>query len=371
LKTHRIELPCWLSVLGLVFFAACGATGAYSPNPGLYDRIPKAWDDSLFDARRYQEEEELDLAHEILVQLTEEEPRILPVRIFLQEVELELLVKRGRAGRLSVPVPDKSLEWLSNHYLTEAEGNPTPESLVLAARLAPDADKALELLDQAEALDLRCVWIPYARAWWNFTNYDFTPAEDAVRQAFRLDSGHLPTMRLQAIVLTAAGETGGAIKALELWWRRTKRDPLISAEVRAEALLDLASLKVLAGKPKEALEYLETADPRAIRNEVRLKEVFSAAHEARDDFIQAHEAVRLAREKAPEDPLPLVQEAMLHARQRNDEAELEAWRAVLAHLEADTEGGFSGLLYRLQALTRLKREEQRQAALAAEASPIP
>ena len=367
------ELRRLALLLGLLL-GGCGAPRAYSPDPGPYDRIPAAWDEPLFEARRYLDEGEPDRAHEILVRLAEENPRILPVRIFLQELELDLLLERGRAGRLSFRDLERVQEYLGNHYLTKAEANPTPEGFVLAARLEKDYSKALELLNQAEALDPDCVWIPYARAWWNFTDYHFTSAEDAVREAFRIDSGHLATMRLHGLMLTSAGETGGALKVLEQWWKRSRNDPLVSPERLGAALFDLASLHVLAGEPREALRLLKDVDQRVLDEVARIEEVRAAAHEGLDDFPRSHEAVRRARELDPDDPLPLVQEAMLFARQRDEQAELAAWQRLLDHLDTTEDGGFGTMVYRLQALTRLQRaeREEREAALAAaeaDASP--
>jgi len=370
IQSELRRLVPWLGLL----LGACGAPGVYSPNPGPYDRIPDAWEEPLFVARRHLNEGEPDRAHEILVRLTQEDPRILPVRIFLQELELELLVERGRAGRLSFNEPERAREYLGNHYLTKAEGNPTPESFVLAARLETEYSKAIELLNQAEALDPRCVWVPYARAWWNFTDYHFTSAEDAVREAFRLDSGHLATMRLHALMLTAEGETRGALKVLEQWWKRMRNDPLVSPEMLGAALFDLASLHVLAGEPREALQLLENVDQRVLDQVARLEEVRAAAYEGLDDYVRSHEAIRRARELDPDDPLPLVQEAMLLARQREEEAELVAWQRLLDHLDATEGRGFGAMIRRIQALTRLQRAERarREAALAAaEAEPGP
>ncbi|MAB81372.1 MAG: hypothetical protein CMJ89_18690 [Planctomycetes bacterium] len=351
---RAIRIPALFVVLVL---GACRGPRLYSSKPGPYDRIPEGWEAPLVEARRHLEQDEPVRAHRILVELTTENPRILPVRILLQEVELQLLKEGLRAGNLSVPSPDRSLMWLGDHYLTQAEANPTTEAYVLAARLVPATDpaRALAFLDQAEALDPKCVWIPYARAWWNFVDYRFTPAENAVRDAFRLDSGHLPTMRLHAIVLTAAGETAGAIKVLKIWWKRSRNDPLVSPEERGEALLDLASLKVLVGKPKEALRHLDDVDPRVFENLARLDQVRAAAYEGRNRFDLAFEEVRRAEDYAPEDPLPIVHEAMLHARQGDEEDELLSWQRLLDHLGEHESDGFSALLFKLQAITRLQR----------------
>ena len=364
----------WRSVALVLLFAltfgfGCGKR-AYVSSSGRYDRIPKDWQAKLLEARSQLDAEDLDGAYMLLSELATQNPRILPVRVFLQEIELRLLEERGRAGRLSVPSPDQAHAWLSNYYLTQSEANPSPESLILAARLEKDARSALALLDQAEALDPRCVWIPYARAWCNFVDYRFTPAEDAIREAFKLDSGHLQTMRLQAVVLTAAGESAGAMQVLSLWLRRTAGDPLVSAEQRGEALLDLASLKVLNGETKDALRILDAIDPRVIAKIARLDQVRAAALEDRDAFELAHEAIRRSQLTAPEDPLPLIQKARLYARQGDDENELATWNELLEHLEEHPDSaGFSALIYRLQALTRLQRHERKLAEESRKVTP--
>ena len=354
-----------IAALGLVSLGfGCSTPRAYTSRPGAYDRTPEHWQPLLVEARDAVEEQDLDRAYEILTELAAEDPRIIPVRIFLQETELAL----GRAGRMRVESPEQAIPWLSSIYLDAAEANPSAEAYVLAARLQGDARMALQLVDQAERLDPRCVWVPYARAWWSFVDYRFTPAEDAVRAAFKLDPGHLPTMRLQAIVLTAAGETSSAIDVLEVWRKRAEHNPLISPEKRGAALLDLASLEVLAGRPREALRHLEKADPRVLTDLGRVEGVRAAAHEARDEFDLAFEAVRRASLEDPEDPLPIVQAAMIYARMGDEEAELATWRELLEHLEASDGPAFQALLFRLQAITRLQRAELAAASDPAAAS---
>ena len=363
--------------------AGCGAARGYPADPGPYDRVPGSWTDRLHEARLRFERGDERGAYEILEPLAEERPKLVPVRIFLQEVELALLEHHGQVGDL-VREPERPPQELLFHgYEARAASSPSAEACVLAARLAPEGTEALALLDQADTLDPDCVWVDYGRAWWRYRMRRFKEARESIRLALKTDSGHLPTMRLLSTMQAGAGDGEEAAVVLEIWLDRTADDPLYAAVDRADALLDLAALEVLRGEPKAALEHLEDLDPRAVRDPQRAEEVRAAAHQARGESEEALAAVRRAAELGPRELLPLVQEAMLLERAGDREGERAAWERLLQRLEApeasaESDGSLAGgsatapaggsaepappgpidfesVLFRMQARTRLER----------------
>lgn len=372
----------------LALAAACGAARAYVAEPGAYDRVPATWRQDLAAARLAFERGDAHTAYARVAPLTLQQEAILPVRLFLQEIELALLEDEGRVGDLTAS-PEGGSEGssgvdaravLARFYEEQAEARPRAEAYVLAARLCRDGEQALTLLDEADTIDPRCVWVHYARAWWRYGLRRFKEARAALRAALRLDGGHLPSVRLQATLLAGAGESEDAADALEVWLERTADDPLYSGAERADALLDLAALRVLVDEPGEALALLEDLDPRAVRDPVRAEEVRAAAHEARGELTHALEAVRRASALRPSELLPLVQQAMLLESAGDAEGERKSWLKLLemiASNEAVQEGedlssiDFSAALFRLQAHARLERLAGLGAAEAAAARTTP
>ena len=213
----------------LVALVGCGSPRGYPADPGLYDRVPGSWSGALREARLRFERDDERGAHEILLPLAEQRPQLLPVRIFLQEVELLLLERHGRVGDLVRAPGNDPQELLFHWYEARAESTPSAEACVLAARLAPAGPAALELLDEAGALDPRCVWVDYGRAWWRYRLRRFREARESVRSALKRDPGHLPTMRLYSTILAGAGDGEEAAVVLEIWLDRTADDPLYAA----------------------------------------------------------------------------------------------------------------------------------------------
>jgi tetratricopeptide (TPR) repeat protein len=348
----------------LAQLAACGSTRAYVPDPGVYDRIPAAWRESLSAARLAFERGDAHTAYTLVAPLALERPRLVSVRTFLQELELELLTREGRLGELVAASPAEARTALAQEYERAAETRPTAEDYVLAARLAAGGESALALLDEADEVDPRCVWVHYARAWWRFGLRRFKDARESLRAALRLDGGHLPSIRLHATLLAGAGEYEGAAGALEVWLERTADDPLYAAAERADALLDLAAAEVLRGRPKQALERLDELDPRAVRDPVRSEEVRASAYQARGELTRALEAVARAAEQRPDALLPLVQRALLLQAAGDVEGERKTWLRLLELTESLPAASanedpaaldFDAALFRLQAHTRLER----------------
>jgi tetratricopeptide (TPR) repeat protein len=344
---------------------ACGAPRAYVTNPSAYDRVPPEWRREIALARLASDDGDFELARAHLDPLARAKETVIPVRVFLQEVELGLFQSGGHLGAVRVPTPEAAHAWLAEHYRAAAEKTPSATAYVLAARLETDAEQALALLEKARALDPECGWVHYGRAWWNASQRRFREARECVREAFRLDGGHLPTLRLHATMLAGAGEPEAAAAALEVWLDRTADDPLYAPAERANALLDLAALQVLLDRPGAALDLLDQLDPRALRDAARAEGVRAAAHQARGEYTAALAAVHRASVLEPGELLPLVQEAMLLAGVGDHAGERVIWERLLERTEpfpaTDAKDpaaiDFQSLLFRLQAHTRLERLE--------------
>jgi len=283
-RTARVAAALLLALALLA--TACGAPRTYTADPGPYDRVPREWDEPLERARLAFERGDLHTAYLEVTPLTLESGRVLPVRTFLQEIELALLVEEGEVGGLKASSPAEAREVLALQYVRVTRSTPTPEAFVLAARLAANEQEALSYLEVAEAQDPRCVWVQYARAWWHHRERRFKLVREDLRKALRIDGGHLPSMRLHATMLAGAGDYEDAERVLALWLERTGGDPLFASTERADAMLDLAALEVLLDSPKKALELLEDLDPRAVRDPVRAQTVLAAAYEARGDYTR-------------------------------------------------------------------------------------
>lgn len=349
--------------------ASCGAPRSFMAQPGAYDRVPAVWLEALRAARLAFERGDAHRAYTLVAPLCLERGQVLPVRVFLQDIELAILESEGRVGTLVAGASSDARGVLARYYEDQAEGRTRAEDYVLAARLCRDGEEALALLDEADTIDARCVWVHYGRAWWRYGMRGFKEARGSLRTALNLDPGHLPSLRLQATLLAGSGDSEEAADVLEVWLHRTAKDPLFAAAERADALLDLAALEVLRDRPKKALDLLDELDPRAVRDPVRVEEVRAAAHEARGELAPALEAVRRASALRPGALLPRVQLALLLRDAGDVEGERRTWLELLALTEARPEPSgsegvssedlsnidFEAALFRLQAQTRLER----------------
>ena len=353
------RLGPWVALA--LWSAGCASSPSYRATPGRYDLVPPAWREPLASARLAFDRGDYRSAYLTLSPLAGKGPEILPVQVFYQDAQLAVLTAEGALGELHAASSEEARSALASMYLKDASREPYAARYVLAARLAATPEEALSLLDAADTVDPRCVWVHYARAWWRYHTRYFKQARDDLKRALNLDAGHLPSVRLQATMMAGAGDTEEAVAALEVWLERTAGNPLFSGAERADALLDLAALNVVLDEPEAALELLAELDPRAIRDPARPEEVRAAAYEALGELTLALEAVARAAQASSDDALPLVQRALLQRRAGNSEGERQAWLELLAATDrwrvADPNGelDFDAVLFRLQAETRLER----------------
>ena len=356
----RFRTGAWAWTVSTLLLS-CRSPLTFIATPGPYDQVPPTWFADLASARLAFDRGDAHTALALVAPLSIEQQRVLPVRLFLQDIELTLLESEGRVGTLVAGTSAEARGILARYYEDQADAKAAAEGYVLAARLAPDGEAALALLAEADTIDPRCVWVHYGRAWWYFVLRRFKEARESLRTALRLDNGHLPSLRLTATIVAGAGESEDAARVLEVWLERTAENPLFAAVDRADALLDLAALEVLLDEPKKALKLLEQLDPRAVRDPARAEEVRAAAHEARGELTRALEAVSRASALRPGALLPLVQQAVLLQAAGDVEGERKSWQRLLELTEqappSDDPSAidFEAALFSLQAHTRLAR----------------
>ena len=149
-----------------------------------------------------------------------------------------------------------------------------------------------------------------------------------------------------------------AIEAFERWLRVTEDEPLVDPAARLAAKLDLAQLHLLDGRERRAREVLQSLSEEAPSN-ARRECLLAAAEHAEGRRDRALAAARRASEAAPEDPLPMVQQALLHEGSFDDpQAAREAWERVLELTQED--GDLGALILGMRARVALERSAAAQ-----------
>lgn len=247
---------------------------------------------------------------------------------------------------------------LRSSYRDAAEADPSPLSLLLAARAEDDAFAALYLAERALALDPEFAWGHYARAH-ALVQLGRTPeAREEVERAVGIDASLLPAWRLLAWLRSQAGEQDAAIVTWRAWLEAAALDPRVLSAARVEAVCDLGVLLTRARRYEEAVSVLDEA---ALDSSGRSSSVLAAAAVEFGDLEGALDAVGAARRCDSEQLLFIVQEALLLERRapHSDEAHA-AWEAVVGHTAGATD--LSALLQRTRAEAHLARmvEEHRE-----------
>jgi tetratricopeptide (TPR) repeat protein len=306
-----------------------------------YDTLPDLGLEHLAEARGDLASGDPAAACSVLSVLAAEFPQNIPVGICSQEAQIALAKDRGDATDLR------------EAYRKRAEEDPSVANLVLAARLEPDSDKAVLLLDRAEKLDPHCAWPSYGKAWLAARVGDWKEVRDRILRAKATDPGHMPTLWLETWMLAREGGLPQAITSLTTWADRARDDPRIDPRLVLAADLDRALLAVLGSDPKLARNILADLKDTTI-DPARRKMIEAGAEQELGDgpaaFTSASEAGRLN----PDDLLPLVQQALLREVWLGDPRSAEAdWKRVLEASKADP--ALSSLLERVRARVRLER----------------
>lgn len=151
------------------------------------------------------------------------------------------------------------------------------------------------------------------------------------------------------------GATEEAALALETWLEASYGDPRVSAAQHTAAEIDLGMLLVLAGHPGDARELLLLLEGNPVMRGRRLM-ILAAAEEGLGDIPAALDAARRAEGAAPDDFLPVVQQALLNEGwlERSDEAE-RLWAEVVERSAGRSD--LAALLQTLRARILLERAE--------------
>lgn len=364
----------WLTlVAALAGLALVGCRSArvfdWEPRPGVYDRLAPADYERMRAARRSIALGDPYTARDILTGLSTRLPENLAVGVFLQDVRL------AEIDRLEGPAAERRAEELLFEYRRRAETEPTVPNLVLAARVEPDGPTADRWLREASQRDPACAWSWYGLAHQRAAAREFDAARDALALAFEADPGHLQARRLETILLARAGRASTAERALSRWIEFAYGDPRVDPREVARARLDLATLHAWAGRSDAARRELDRAAPLDGIDQARRSLIAAVVAESERDPERALVDARRAAELAPDDPLPLVQVALLCEYSVDDPAgALEAWRGVTARLEArDPRESSTGELdwLRVGIQARVQTERLERALGLAPGAPLP
>ncbi len=298
--------------------------------PGPYDRISRTERARLIQALELKADGWLEPARALLRELCIASPDNILLGRWLQEVELESAPHDAEArAEFEAEVRKR--------YRALAEDRETAAAQVLAARVEPDAPSALLLLDRALKLDPACAWAWYGKAHVNATSGSLSAAMVNVREALRLDAGHLPALRLEASLLGRNGQTEAAIRILEHWLKFAEEDLRFEEATIQSARLELALL-LLQDEQAEAAEelLLEIGELTGqTQAEVRRQSVLAAAYQALDKPLEAVGAADCASKLDPEVLLPAVQLALLTEYSSEDHGlALELWERVITLAES-------------------------------------
>jgi len=345
--------------------AACGAGArTYVSRPGPYDELDRALLAWVHEARLGLESGRLAGARVALSSLQREAPQNLAVAVLLQDVELEILEAGGELPFLA-PVPGESpREQLRAHYQAKASRFPSAFHHVLAARLETDLPSAALTLERAVAADPRCIWAHYGKANVAIRSGDYETGVAALERALSLDSGHLPTRRLETRILAQSGSYAIAADALRAWLRDSEESPFVDSAARRDAMLDLATVHLLRGHADRARDVLDGLDDASRGRSPRAFQILAAAEQSSERFAEAMSAAGRAEELDPSDPLSALQQALLADLWMDDDTlAVERWKHLLEVLErgsseeSGTQQAARALLLGTQARVHLQRLE--------------
>lgn len=316
-----------------VLFVAAGCLGSrsFESRPGRHDLLAENELAILTEARAALARGDLLEAHARVAEVHERAGDHLPVACFLQDIELALVASGTPVDGLgSLEDGGDARANLYARALERVEASASTTHLVLAARVAPDAEVALGLLARAAALENDDVWPHYAAAFVHYTQRDFRSARAEIQAAAAIDPGHLATLRLRARQEAGGGSTEVALDLLAHWLERAEGNPLVDPREVEEARVDSAALWVQAGEPARALRALERLDPGFLAGSPRAELVRAVALSDRGDAVAALAAARKAARLAPDDLLPLVHQAELLAMSGAEPALVrEVWEDLL------------------------------------------
>jgi tetratricopeptide (TPR) repeat protein len=319
---------------GLLLGCRSSKLTAWESEPGAYDRFAEG---QLERLEGWREAIDRGRASAVLAELEEAQrraPENLELGALLQDARLSAMQLGG-----SIPEVDATLagrgpldeggptERLRRAYAAWAAERGTARAWVLAARIEPDAEAALWLLQRALEVDPDCLWAHYGRAHNELKAGRLQGAQEALARALEIDPGHPRARRLEATLLGLVDDDREALRALERWLAETEDDPRVSERERMEARLDRVGLELDLGRFNDAAVHLDESRPTEPEAAWRAELYRAVAAEALGRAELALEATRRARQLKPSSYRAWVQEALLLEYQFDDpRGALEAWR---------------------------------------------
>jgi len=314
----------------------------YRDSPGDPKRLAPRERSELERARRALDSSDFAVGRTILEELAASRP---------DDVELAVLAQEAAFVSATPELRARMIESARRAAAVE----PTALSLLLAARVEPNAETAREFARLALQAAPANPWTHYAVAFLDARAAHWTRAAEGVAKALELDPGHRPARRLEAAILARSGDPEEAIEALELWIEAVENDPRVDPADRTFAQLDVARLYMLQGDEEQALEVMRSV-PETPSQRVRRSCLEAAIEQGLGHVERALAASRAAQKADPNDVTPLLQEALLQQYHLKDsKAAREAWERVLASARKNV--GLGALIDGLRARVTLERFE--------------
>jgi tetratricopeptide (TPR) repeat protein len=353
-RAARARLALALTALG----AACGGPGTVmvdrEPRPGPHDLLVRVLTQEVAEVQRLRASGDLDTARAWVARLASREPDHLPLACLNQDVQIEA------AGAEGLPELRKAAQ-------DRIDAGPDLVGLLLAARVAPDADSARSLLDRALELAPDSAWPHYALAHLEAREGRWRVAGERVDRALLADPGHAWAWRLKTQILARGGPREQCIHELRLWIEAERSNPFFQRSEIDAARMDLAQQLLLHRESEEAREVLAQMDGSAQAG-ARCQQLTAAIDQAETEPRAALQSARLAAAADPTDALSLVQQALLEEDWLgNPEEARQLWQSVLE--VSATRGDLAGLLLSLRARAALERLQLKEGVAPAPATP--
>jgi tetratricopeptide (TPR) repeat protein len=327
-------------VLALAILGACGAPGpvVIPVTTSRYDALEASQLADFRAARTAFEAHDFATAHDAFERLLAADPENICIGTWLEECEFA-------AGETPAAITERWAE--------RARQAPSVANEVLAARVATDAEARDAALARAEAIDRHCAWIHHARAFAAASISDWPAARKHIAAAKEADPGNLWTYWLSAWIATRTETIEEVASALAGFIERARDDPRIARTLLDSARLDLALVWTLYDEPRDARDLLAEVDPNgpdAARRLLALAQI----RQALGDLKGALAAAEDAEKTAPDDILPVVQQAVLFEEWMHDDVRAEeAWKRALEMARSSTK--LVSVLERTRASIRLER----------------
>lgn len=326
--------------LALATLAACGAPGAIlvPVTSTRFDALEAHQQAEFRAARQAFETQNFEAARAAFERLLVADPENVCIGTWFQECEFAL---------------GDSAETIAQRWAERAISVQSAPNEVLAARVATSPEERAAALARAEAIDARCAWIHYARAFDSAAVSEWSDARAHIARAKEADPGHVWTFWLEAWISTRTGSLEEAASALLGFIEVAREDPRIPRALLDQSRLDLALVWTLYDEPGDARDLLAEVDPNGPEAGRRF-EAIALVRQALGDLKGALAAAQEAERVSPDDILPIVQQALLYDEWLQDEVRAEeAWKRVLEMARDSTR--LVSALERTRASIRLER----------------